>query len=343
MAGALTPITRWLLTNDGVFSPGAKLYTYASGTSTPLAAYTDAALAVPHANPIVADAEGVLPVVFLGAAAYRFLVTDAAGATIFPAQDDITASTLSVADDSITYAKLQNVSATQRILARKSALAGNVEEATLSEVLDFIGSAVQGDLLYRGAASWTRLGAGTSGQFLQTLGTGANPAWANTGSIDRDVTALDVNTTTAETTVYSYAVPGGTLGSTRMVRLTLIGDLLQNFAGSDSLAVRVKYGATTFFTGSFTVAQHADRKSFRLVAEVSGLNATNAQITHALMTLGGTSSGTGAPAAGAAISDGSVAIAEDSTASKNLVVTVQLGTSNALISFRCHAVHTELV
>lgn len=39
----------------------------------------------------------------------------------------------------------------------------------------------QGDLLVRGASSWARLPAGTSGQFLKTQGTGANPTWAEAG------------------------------------------------------------------------------------------------------------------------------------------------------------------
>lgn len=40
-----------------------------------------------------------------------------------------------------------------------------------------IASEAQGDILYRDAAGWTRLAAGTNGQFLQTQGTGANPQW----------------------------------------------------------------------------------------------------------------------------------------------------------------------
>ena len=36
----------------------------------------------------------------------------------------------------------------------------------------------QGDILYRDASGLQRLGAGTSGQLLKTLGTGANPVWA---------------------------------------------------------------------------------------------------------------------------------------------------------------------
>lgn len=91
---------------------------------------------------------------------------------------EINAGNIRVKDGGITYAKIQNVSATSRIAGRKTAGAGTVEECTLSEILDFIGSVAQGDVLYRGAATWARLAAGTSGYFLQTQGVGANPQWA---------------------------------------------------------------------------------------------------------------------------------------------------------------------
>ena len=39
----------------------------------------------------------------------------------------------------------------------------------------------QGDILYRDGSGLQRLGAGTSGQFLKTQGTGANPVWADSG------------------------------------------------------------------------------------------------------------------------------------------------------------------
>lgn len=112
-------------------------------------------------------------------------------------------TTAKVADDAITYAKLQNVSATSRILGRKTASAGDAEECTLSEVLDFVGSAARGDILYRGASTWTRLPAGTSGQFLKTLGSGADPAWSATGggdvagpasSVDGEIALFDSTT-----------------------------------------------------------------------------------------------------------------------------------------------------
>jgi len=88
----------------------------------------------------------------------------------------------SIQPGSISYADIQDVSATSRILGRKTAGAGSVEECTLSEILDFIGSAAQGDILYRNAAAWAKLGAGVAGQLLKTNGAAANPEWVNGGS-----------------------------------------------------------------------------------------------------------------------------------------------------------------
>lgn len=68
--------------------------------------------------------------------------------------------------------------ATARILGRTTASTGPVEQLTITQVLDLVGSAAQGDLLYRNASAWTRLGAGTNGQYLRTQGAGANPQWA---------------------------------------------------------------------------------------------------------------------------------------------------------------------
>lgn len=51
-------------------------------------------------------------------------------------------------------------------------------DTSTSALLDALGSAAQGDVLYRGASSWALLAPGTSGQFLQTQGAAANPQWA---------------------------------------------------------------------------------------------------------------------------------------------------------------------
>jgi len=82
-----------------------------------------------------------------------------------------------IASSAVTNAKLANMTAST-IKARVTGSTGAPEDATLSQVLDLVGSAAQGDILYRGASTWTRLGAGTSGQYLQTQGAAANPQWA---------------------------------------------------------------------------------------------------------------------------------------------------------------------
>jgi hypothetical protein len=87
------------------------------------------------------------------------------------------ATVMTIDDNVVTYAKMQNVSATQRALGRNTSGAGDPEEVTLTQLLDWIGSAAQGDILYRGSSSWTRLAAGTAGQVLRTAGAAANPAW----------------------------------------------------------------------------------------------------------------------------------------------------------------------
>jgi hypothetical protein len=82
-----------------------------------------------------------------------------------------------IASSAVTNAKMANMTAST-IKARVTGSTGAPEDATLSQVLDLVGSAAQGDILYRGASTWTRLGAGTNGHYLKTQGTGANPTWA---------------------------------------------------------------------------------------------------------------------------------------------------------------------
>jgi hypothetical protein len=123
---------------------------------------------------------------------------------------------------------MQNISATSRILGRKTAGAGDTEECTLSRVLDFIGSAAQGDILYRDAAGWPRLAARSSGQFLQTLGAAANPQWAEIAGI----TLATEQATTSGTAFDFTGIP-----STAQ-RITLIFNEI-SLTGTDNFLVQI--------------------------------------------------------------------------------------------------------
>ena len=60
---------------------------------------------------------------------------------------------------------------------QKETSSTNIDVPSTGQFID-LASAAQGDVLYHNGSSYVRLGAGTSGQYLQTAGAGANPAWA---------------------------------------------------------------------------------------------------------------------------------------------------------------------
>ncbi len=77
MAKGLTPSPKMQFFN-GVGDPlvGGKLYTYASGTTTPLATYTDATGGTANTNPIILDARGEASI-WLSGVSYKFVLHDA--------------------------------------------------------------------------------------------------------------------------------------------------------------------------------------------------------------------------------------------------------------------------
>jgi len=66
----------------GSATAGYKVNTYAAGTSTPQATYTDSTLATPNANPVVMDANGEANI-WLGNLSYKFVGTDAVGTVLW--------------------------------------------------------------------------------------------------------------------------------------------------------------------------------------------------------------------------------------------------------------------
>lgn len=172
------------------------------------------------------------------------------------------------------------------------------------------------------------------------------------GVLDRQVALQTVVNTTTETAVYTFAVPANTLSTNRTIHLSLIGDLINNTGATPTYTVRVKYGATTIFQGAVqTLASSASRAAIVLDVELTAANATGAQRAKSFLWLG---NGNGANTGGVALDlgDGTSnvnaryaihnAVAEDSTASKNLVVTYQMSAANAAADLRAHTVYTEI-
>lgn len=72
-----------------------------------------------------------------------------------------------------------SVAAASVIGRASGAGAGAAGALTLSQVLDMVGSAANGDILIRSGGAWTRLGVGSTDQFLAVAA--GLPAWTNAG------------------------------------------------------------------------------------------------------------------------------------------------------------------
>ena len=94
MTTSLTPIPKTQFFDaNGNPLVGGKLYTYAAGTTTPLATYTDFGGGTPNANPIILDARGEGNV-WLGSSSYYMELRDSTNALIWSV-DNITLNGLS--------------------------------------------------------------------------------------------------------------------------------------------------------------------------------------------------------------------------------------------------------
>jgi len=86
--GTVMPVPKQqFLDNNGNPLAAGKLYTYAAGTTTPLATYTDVGLSVANANPVILDSAG-RATVFLTSASYKFVLATSADVTIWT-QDNV--------------------------------------------------------------------------------------------------------------------------------------------------------------------------------------------------------------------------------------------------------------
>jgi len=74
--------------DNGVPLNGGKLYTYAAGTSTPQATYSDSALTVPNANPIILNSAGRAIIYIPTNTAYKFVLNTSLDVLVW-SQDNI--------------------------------------------------------------------------------------------------------------------------------------------------------------------------------------------------------------------------------------------------------------
>jgi len=169
--------------------------------------------------------------------------------------------------------------------------------------------------------------------------------------LDRDVTETEVVNTTTETTVYSFSVPANTLSTNRGLRLTLLGDHLNNSGSTTTPIVKVKYGATTIatLTPASTFAINAGRAHVVLSAILQAKNSASAQVAYSVLHCddGGGQTMDGSDSTSIYNAENVLsmhnAVAEDSTGALTLSVTYQHGDAHANISFKAFTAMLELL
>jgi hypothetical protein len=98
--GILWPHSNSIIFNNaGARASGAKIHFFEAGTTTPRASYQDAALATPHTHPVIADASGRAPAIFLDYGDYRERIRSSGDTTIWDTDDIPNPTPVSDEDD----------------------------------------------------------------------------------------------------------------------------------------------------------------------------------------------------------------------------------------------------
>jgi|9_EtaG_2_1085328.scaffolds.fasta_scaffold24788_3 hypothetical protein len=125
----------------------------------------------------------------------------------------------------------------------------------------------QGDIVYRDGSGLQRLAAGTSGQFLKTLGSGANPSW---GTVESGLTEVD-----------AYRLNAGFSGAANPI--TNWTRVNENTFSKVGTGVTVSsgtwsFGATGVYLVRFDASLYISNTNVRYV--MIGINTTNDNSTY---------------------------------------------------------------
>ncbi|MER8861879.1 hypothetical protein NKI09_30205, partial [Mesorhizobium sp. M0757] len=210
---------------------------------------------------------------------------------------------VSVTDGSVTNAKLANM-ATSRVKGRATAGTGAPEDLTLTQVLDMVGSAAQGDILYRGSSTWQRLAKGTALQLLRQNAALTAPEWAsarevltanrtyyvgyNMGSATVSIASPGVVTKTAHGLVAGSRVAFSILPNTKTATVSVASSAVVTMTNTFAAGQPIVFATTGRLpkglvagTTYYVIATGLSGSSFQVSATVGGaaINTSNPTLT----------------------------------------------------------------
>jgi hypothetical protein len=174
-------------------------------------------------------------------------------------------------------------------------------------------------------------------------GSGGGPSTSS--ATISDVSAVDVNNTTSETTLASLTLPADSLSENgSRARMSVRGDIL-NLGASRSAVFRVRFGGTIYYEDLVAIGNVNDRRPLRIDLEVIRISASS-QLLTGVITLGAANGaepdvGTG----GSMVSNGlqysffNVDPSIDETADQDIEVSIEHSVASENMRTRVQAAH----
>ncbi len=249
---------------NGVPLAGALLFFYTAGTTNLITVYQDSGLITPHASPVVADASGIFPAIYVNTSSYKIVLQTSAGVTVKTYDNINTTSSSSTVLDSIFT--IQNASDNTKQVQFSAA------NLTTGTTRTFAFPDTNGTLLTTGsAATLAQALAGTSSSVVlapnalgQERSLSNAPFWNLSISTGVAANALTVAVKGADGNDPSAANPvtigfrSATLGSGLTASLTLTAALSLVVSSGSTL------GSTSAVAATYPVAVFNDAGTARL-------------------------------------------------------------------------------
>ena len=183
---------------DGNPLVGGRVYTYAAGTTTPLATYTTSAGTVANTNPVILNARGEADIWYTTGVSYKVVLKDSADATIWTV-DNIAVS------GSLATQNSNAVNITGGTIGSGVTFNGN-STGTAANVTGVVAVVNGGTGATTAAAARTNLGAAASGANADITSLRQDVALVATGAVGTDSIGYRGAPQNAQTAAYQLAL-----------------------------------------------------------------------------------------------------------------------------------------
>lgn len=246
---SLTPTPKQqIFGSDGLPLVGGKIYTYAAGTTTPLATYTDYTAGTANTNPIILNSLGQANI-WLGTSSYKFSVYTSADVLLYTVDNinaPLDAAGLALALSSPTpigntvpnTGAFTTLAATTGNITTVNATTGNITTVNATTITA-TGTVTAETLTFEGGGSMTRPSQAGIQSITATVAANALTVTLNPTTLEFRSATLTSGTVVSRTISSAISVvvsSGSTLGTTSAVQSRIVVLALDN-AGTVELAV----------------------------------------------------------------------------------------------------------